>query len=78
MLLNFLSVQATDGSATTTQSVQVRVFDVNRVPRLTVSNHAVVISQTLSIPVQLGATPTPTAAAALWSVMTTARPKLKP
>ncbi len=32
--------QATDGSATTTQSVQVRVFDVTRLPQLTVTNHA--------------------------------------
>ncbi|MCI4427871.1 MAG: putative Ig domain-containing protein, partial [Burkholderiales bacterium] len=45
---------ATDGVATTTKTVQVRVFDVNRVPRLTAGNHAVVIGQTLSIPVQLG------------------------
>ncbi|MFT5960936.1 MAG: VCBS repeat-containing protein, partial [Burkholderiaceae bacterium] len=44
----------TDGKASTTQSVQVRVFDVNRIPRLTTSNHAVVIGQSLSIPVQLG------------------------
>lgn len=46
--------QVTDGSATTTQTVQVRVFDVNRVPSLTASNHAVVIGDTLSIPVNLG------------------------
>jgi len=45
---------ATDGVATTTQTVQVRVFDVNRVPRLTANNHAVVVGQTISIPVQLG------------------------
>src|SRR5207302_11016196 len=31
-----------------------RSFDVNRVPRLTANNHAVVVGQTLSIPVQLG------------------------
>jgi len=47
--------QATDGSATTTQSVQVRVFDVNRLPQLTATNHALVIGQTLSLPVELGA-----------------------
>ena len=45
---------ATDGAAMTTQSVQVRVFDVNRVPRVTANNHAVVVGQAISIPVQLG------------------------
>ncbi|UUZ69428.1 putative Ig domain-containing protein [Polaromonas sp. P2-4] len=49
-----LTFSATDGVATTTQTVQVRVFDVNRVPRLTANNHAVVTGQTISIPVQLG------------------------
>jgi len=47
--------QATDGSATTTQTVQVRVFDTNRLPQLTATNHALVIGQTLSLPVELGA-----------------------
>ena len=48
--------RATDGSATTTQAVQVRVFDVNRSPQLTATNHALVIGQTLSLPVELGTT----------------------
>ena len=49
--------QATDGSATTTQTVQVRVFDVNRTPQLTATNHAVIVGQSLSIPIQLGGLP---------------------
>ncbi|HLF95978.1 MAG TPA: CARDB domain-containing protein, partial [Methylococcaceae bacterium] len=50
--------RASDGTATTTQTVQVRVFDVNRIPRLEVSNHAVVVGDTLSLPVQLGGSAT--------------------
>jgi subtilase family serine protease len=46
--------QVNDGSATSTQTVQVRVFDVNRIPQLVATNHAVVVGQSLSIPVQLG------------------------
>lgn len=48
--------RVTDGMATATQTVQVRVFDVNRNPRIAVNNHAVVIGQTLDIPVQRGGT----------------------
>ena len=47
--------QSTDGKATTTQTVQVRVFDVNRLPQIITSNHAVVIGQSLSLPVELSA-----------------------
>ena len=49
---------AFDGTATTIRTVQVRVFDVNRPPQLQVSNHAIVIGQSLSLPVQLGGTTT--------------------
>ncbi|MDD2761989.1 MAG: hypothetical protein PHH11_17065, partial [Methylomonas sp.] len=47
-----LSFQMSDGQETAIQTVQVRVFDVNRVPRLVVSNHAIVVGQTLSLPIQ--------------------------
>ncbi len=40
--------------ATSSRGVQVHVFAVNHVPHLTAGNHAVVIGQTLSIPVQRG------------------------
>jgi len=46
--------KATDGTDTTTQTVQLRVFDVNRIPELSATNHAVVIGDTLSIPVSFG------------------------
>ncbi|WP_346950351.1 Ig-like domain-containing protein, partial [Dyella sp.] len=46
--------KVTDGSLVTTQTVQVRVFDVNRAPTLAVSSHAVTVGQTVSLPVQLG------------------------
>ena len=49
-----LRSRPTDGSVTTTQTVQVRVFDVNRTPQLTATNHAVIVGQSLSIPIQLG------------------------
>ena len=45
----------TDGKSITSQTVQVRVFDVNRAPRVSVANHAVVVGNTLTLPVQLGA-----------------------
>jgi hypothetical protein len=45
---------ANDGIATTIRTVQVRVFDVNRPPQLQVSNHAIVIGQSLSLPVIRG------------------------
>ncbi|HAY08472.1 MAG TPA: hypothetical protein DCY18_00805, partial [Thauera sp.] len=46
--------QASDGIDTVTQQVQVRVFDVNRPPVLQVSNHAVLLGNTLTVPVVLG------------------------
>jgi hypothetical protein len=49
-----LTFRANDGrgadNSTTTQSVQIRVFDVNRRPQISASNHAVVIGDTLSLP----------------------------
>jgi hypothetical protein len=45
---------ANDGTTTTIRTVQVRVFDVNRPPQLQVSNHAIVIGQSLSLPVIRG------------------------
>ncbi|MDB5858608.1 MAG: hypothetical protein JWQ76_2297, partial [Ramlibacter sp.] len=45
---------ASDGQATATQTVQVRVFDVNRAPRVVASNHALVVGQAFSLPVTLG------------------------
>ncbi|MCB1943385.1 MAG: putative Ig domain-containing protein, partial [Candidatus Accumulibacter sp.] len=41
-------------SAPSTQTVQVRVFDVNRQPQVSASKHAVVIGDSLSIPVLFG------------------------
>ncbi|HEX8964211.1 MAG TPA: putative Ig domain-containing protein, partial [Rhodocyclaceae bacterium] len=49
--------QASDGSAVSTQTVQVRVFDANRRPRIVADSHAVVVGQTLSIPVSFGSGP---------------------
>jgi len=48
------SFRATDGVLTSTQTVHVRVFDVNRVPVMSVSSHAVVVGQSLVLPVVLG------------------------
>ena len=45
---------ANDGQATTVRTVQVRVFDVNRQPEISTSNHAVVVGQAISLPVVLG------------------------
>jgi Putative Ig domain len=45
---------ASDGDATTLRTVQVRVFDVDRAPRLVAGNHALVVGQSFSLPVQLG------------------------
>ncbi|MCM8597201.1 MAG: putative Ig domain-containing protein, partial [Candidatus Accumulibacter sp.] len=42
---------ASDGQALATQTVQVRVFDVDRRPRISVGNHAVRVGDTLSLPV---------------------------
>lgn len=39
-----------DGTATSQQSVQVRVFDVNRPSVLQVSNHALSVGQSFSLP----------------------------
>jgi hypothetical protein len=53
-----LTFRANDGrgadNSINTQSVQIRVFDVNRRPQISASNHAVVIGDTLSIPVVFG------------------------
>ena len=49
-----LTFRATDGLASSTQTVQVRVFDVNRTPRLNVANRVVLVGENLSIPVQKG------------------------
>jgi hypothetical protein len=46
--------RASDGRAVTAQIVEVRVFDVNRSPRVRVGNHAVVVGDTASIPVVFG------------------------
>ncbi|HCZ13964.1 MAG TPA: hypothetical protein DHV85_05060, partial [Candidatus Accumulibacter sp.] len=50
--------RATDGhpgaNVPATLTVQARVFDVNRRPRISASNHAVVIGDSLSIPVVFG------------------------
>ncbi|HWU76726.1 MAG TPA: putative Ig domain-containing protein, partial [Rhodanobacter sp.] len=50
--------QATDGTLTSTQTVQVRVIGVYRAPTLDASSHAVVVGQSLSLPIQLGGTDT--------------------
>ncbi|MES2942354.1 MAG: putative Ig domain-containing protein, partial [Pseudomonadota bacterium] len=49
-----LTFTVTDGKASSQQTVQVRVFDVNRAPQLAVSNHAGVVGQTITLPVTLG------------------------
>jgi hypothetical protein len=46
---------ASDGSATTSKSVQVRVFDVNREPLVSTSNRALLVGQAFSLPVLRGA-----------------------
>ena len=43
-----------DGQSSSEQTVQVRVFDINRAPTLTVENHAVLVGNTLSLPVVRG------------------------
>ncbi|ULU23434.1 tandem-95 repeat protein [Dyella terrae] len=50
--------QVTDGTLTSTQTVQVRVIGVYRAPTLDASSHAVVVGQSLSLPIQLGGTDT--------------------
>jgi len=53
-----LNFRANDGrgadNSISTQSVQLRVFDVNRRPQISVGNHAVLIGDTLSLPVVFG------------------------
>jgi len=44
---------ANDGTDTTIRTVQVRVFDVNRQPQISTSNHAVVVGESISLPVNL-------------------------
>ncbi|MES2205594.1 MAG: putative Ig domain-containing protein [Pseudomonadota bacterium] len=48
-----LHFSATDGQATNTQSVQVRVLDVNRTPKIFVGNHAITVGQNFSLPISL-------------------------
>ncbi|WP_291853752.1 Ig-like domain-containing protein [Accumulibacter sp.] len=48
--------RASDGRTETRQTVEVRVLDVNRAPQLSAGNHAVVIGETLSLPVVFGDT----------------------
>jgi hypothetical protein len=43
--------RASDGQASSEQTVQVRVFDVNRPPQITVSHHAIVLGESLTLPV---------------------------
>ncbi len=62
---------ANDGTTTTIRTVQVRVFDVNRVPQITVSNHAVVVGQTLSLPVQMSGNSTSSPDGTQWNPGTT-------
>ncbi|MDH3209385.1 MAG: Ig domain-containing protein, partial [Burkholderiaceae bacterium] len=45
---------ASDGSATTTREVQVRVFDVNRVPEITAASHALIVGQSFSLDIIKG------------------------
>ncbi|WP_410472981.1 putative Ig domain-containing protein [Faucicola mancuniensis] len=45
---------ATDGQARVLRTVQVRVLDVNRAPTISASNHAVVVGDTLSLPIVKG------------------------
>ena len=42
-----LTFSVSDGTATSQQTVQVRVFDVNRAPTLNVSSHAAVVATTV-------------------------------
>lgn len=46
--------QASDGTLTTTQTVDVRVFDTDRAPTLHVANHLAVVGQALTLPVHFG------------------------
>ena len=62
---------ANDRQTTTIRTVQVRVFDVNRVPQITVSNHAVVVGQTLSLPVQMSGNSTSSPDGTQWNPGTT-------
>ena len=64
-----LTFSVTDGTATSQQTVQVRVFDVNRAPMLNVSSHAAVVGTTLMLPISLVK---PTAGSSLGTVNTSA------
>ncbi|HEV6968357.1 Ig-like domain-containing protein [Roseateles sp.] len=46
---------ATDGQATVTRTVQVRVFDVNQAPEIATASHALLVGQSFSLPVVKGA-----------------------
>ena len=50
-----LRFSATDGTATTYRTVQVRVYDVNRPPQIVSSSHAVLVGQSFALPVVKGA-----------------------
>ncbi|MBL8472513.1 MAG: hypothetical protein JNM98_12005, partial [Rhodocyclaceae bacterium] len=52
-----LHFPVTDGAARSQQTVQIRVFDLNRPPQLSVANHAVQIGQPLSLPIRFGVDP---------------------
>jgi len=50
-----LRFSASDGTATTYRTVQVRVYDVNRAPQIVSSSHAVLVGQSFALPVVKGA-----------------------
>ncbi|MFO0444029.1 MAG: putative Ig domain-containing protein, partial [Betaproteobacteria bacterium] len=54
-----LTFSATDGTATTYRTVQVRVFDVNRAPQIETANRALLVGQPLAIDVVRGASAAP-------------------
>jgi hypothetical protein len=54
-----LTFSASDGTATTLRTVQVRVFDVNRAPELFSANHALLVGQEFSLPVVKGSAAAP-------------------
>ncbi|MFN8893023.1 MAG: Ig-like domain-containing protein, partial [Betaproteobacteria bacterium] len=54
-----LTFSATDGTATTYRTVQVRVFDVNRAPQIETANRALLVGQPLAIGIVRGASAAP-------------------
>ncbi|EXI65626.1 MAG: rhombotarget A [Candidatus Accumulibacter adjunctus] len=59
--------RADDGQATSSQSVRVRVLDANRRPQLVGRNHAVVVGDTLRIPLVAGDPASPRGAGIVFS-----------